>query len=91
MFISNRPGRVKPGSSGEIIPGCDAKVVDDNGMEVPVGEIGNLRISSDAVCLATGTSTKRRRKSYKDAGYARATSIGRTKAAISGMRAAAMT
>jgi len=50
MFISNRPGRVKPGSSGEIIPGCDAKIVDEHGMEVPVGEIGNLLISSDAAC-----------------------------------------
>jgi len=50
MFISNRAGRVKPGSSGEVIPGCDAKIVDESGTPVPTGEIGNLWIASDAVC-----------------------------------------
>jgi len=37
------------GSSGQLVPGYRAKLTDENGMEVPVGEIGDLLISSDAL------------------------------------------
>jgi benzoate-CoA ligase len=50
MVISNRPGAVRPGSSGTIIPGFDARIVDDNNREVPRGNIGNLVVSADSVC-----------------------------------------
>ncbi len=42
MFISSRPGECKPGSCGFPVPGCEVKIVDDNGEEVRDGEIGNL-------------------------------------------------
>jgi benzoate-CoA ligase family protein len=50
MFIANRPGAVKPGSSGTIIPGFDARIVDENHQLVPSGEIGDLIIRTDAAC-----------------------------------------
>src|SRR5262245_3948979 len=50
MFIANRPGAVRPGSSGQIMPGYEARIVDENGHEVPDGEIGSLLIKSDSVC-----------------------------------------
>ena len=50
MFIANRPGAVRPGSSGQIIPGCEARLVDEAGQPVSPGEIGDLLIKSDAVC-----------------------------------------
>ena len=46
-FLANRPERAKPGSSGQITPAFEAKLVDDGGHEVPVGEIGNLLIKGD--------------------------------------------
>jgi acyl-coenzyme A synthetase/AMP-(fatty) acid ligase len=48
MFISNRPGQVRPGSSGQVVPGYEAALVDDAGQPVPRGEIGNLRIRGDS-------------------------------------------
>jgi len=42
MFLSSKPGQCKPGSCGFPVPGCDAKIVDDAGAEIPAGEIGNL-------------------------------------------------
>ena len=48
IFLSNRPGRVKPGSSGLPVPGYEAKVVDDEGRPVPRGEVGNLRVKGDS-------------------------------------------
>jgi benzoate-CoA ligase family protein len=50
MFIANRPGAVRPGSSGQIIPGYEARIVDENGQPVPDGEIGSLLIKGDATC-----------------------------------------
>ena len=50
MFIANRPGAVRPGSSGQLIPGCEARLVNENGQPVSQGEIGDLLIKSDAVC-----------------------------------------
>ncbi len=50
MVIANRPGEAKPGSSGKIIPGYEAKLVDDDGRLVPPGEIGNLLIKGDSTC-----------------------------------------
>jgi benzoate-CoA ligase family protein len=47
-FLANRPGRAKAGSSGEVTPAFEAKIVDDEGREVPVGEVGNLMVKGDA-------------------------------------------
>ena len=52
MFIANRPGAVRPGSSGQIMPGYEARIVDENGDDVPDGEIGSLLIKGDSVCAA---------------------------------------
>lgn len=50
MFIANRPGAVKPGSSGTIIPGFDARIVDENHQAVAPGETGDLIVKTDAAC-----------------------------------------
>ena len=48
IFISNLIGDVKPGTSGQIVPGYEAQIVDEHGADVPVGEIGNLRIKGES-------------------------------------------
>jgi benzoate-CoA ligase len=50
MFISNRPGEARPGSSGQLVPGYGARVLDESGEPVATGEIGNLFISGDSIC-----------------------------------------
>lgn len=50
MMISNVPGKVRPGSSGKIIPGFEAKIVDDNDRPVRRGEVGNLIVKADSTC-----------------------------------------
>jgi benzoate-CoA ligase len=47
-FLANRPGRAKAGSSGEVTPAFEATIVDDDGGEVPIGEVGNLMVRGDA-------------------------------------------
>jgi 4-hydroxybenzoate-CoA ligase len=41
-FLSNRPDDVRYGSTGKAVAGYDVKIVDENGQEVPDGEIGEL-------------------------------------------------
>jgi len=48
IFISNRPGAVRPGSSGTVVPGYEAEVVDEAGGPLPPGEVGNLRVRGDS-------------------------------------------
>jgi benzoate-CoA ligase len=47
-FLANRSGRAKAGSSGEVTPAFEARIVDDEGHEVQVGEVGNLLVKGDA-------------------------------------------
>ncbi len=49
IFISNRPGEAKPGTSGQLVPGYEARIVDDDGGDVANGEIGNLLIRGGSV------------------------------------------
>ena len=51
IYITNRPGDVKPGSLGRIVGGYEARVVDAEGREVPAGEMGTLRIRGDSAAL----------------------------------------
>jgi benzoate-CoA ligase family protein len=50
IFVSNVQGQVIPGSTGRVVPGYQAKIVDESGQPVPQGEIGNLLISGDSTC-----------------------------------------
>jgi len=50
IFISNRPGAIHPGSSGLLVPGYEAKLLDEENRPVPRGEIGNLLIRGDSTC-----------------------------------------
>jgi len=43
-FIANRPGKVRRGSAGQLVPGFEARLVDDAGRPVGPGAAGHLLI-----------------------------------------------
>lgn len=49
IFISNIPGWAVPGSTGKIVPGYEARIVDENGFPVPKGDVGTLHIKGDSI------------------------------------------
>ncbi|HVC42434.1 MAG TPA: benzoate-CoA ligase family protein [Candidatus Saccharimonadales bacterium] len=51
IYVSNRPGRVRPGSIGEVVPGYTAEVVDDEGHPIPDGQIGRLWVRGESASL----------------------------------------
>ncbi len=50
IFISNRPDDFKPGTSGRMTPGYQAKIVDEKGEHVGPGNEGRLWIMGDSTC-----------------------------------------
>jgi benzoate-CoA ligase family protein len=61
-FIANRPGRVRAGSSGELVPGYDARIVDAEGRDVPTGEIGDLLVKGESMCSCYWNKQEQTRK-----------------------------
>ncbi len=51
IYISNRPGDVRPGSLGKLVPGYEAKLVDDDGNAVAQGDVGTLWLKGDSAAL----------------------------------------
>src|SRR5437763_11780762 len=49
IFISNRAGEIKPGSTGKLVPGYEARIVGESGLPVRRGDIGNLLIKGDSI------------------------------------------
>jgi benzoate-CoA ligase len=45
VFLSNRPGDVRYGSSGRPVPGYELRIVDDEGAPVAPGEVGELQVN----------------------------------------------
>jgi benzoate-CoA ligase family protein len=48
IYCSNRPGAVKPGTSGKPVPGYELVLLDEFGQPVPEGEVGNLHVRGDS-------------------------------------------
>jgi benzoate-CoA ligase family protein len=51
IYISNRPGEVRPGSLGQAVPGYDCRVVDETGFELPAGETGRLHVRGESAAI----------------------------------------
>nr|VFK31955.1 MAG: benzoate-CoA ligase [Candidatus Kentron sp. MB] len=49
IFISNRPGEARGGVTGRVVPGYEARIVDEHGNESPSGEVGALLIRGDSI------------------------------------------
>ena len=47
-YIANRPGEARPGSSGRVISGYEARLVDDQDRPVAPGFVGHLLIKGDS-------------------------------------------
>ena len=51
IFLSNRPGEVRYGTTGKAVPGYTLRIVGDDGGECGDGEIGELQVSGPSAAL----------------------------------------
>jgi len=49
IYLSARAGRVRPGSTGQAVPGYELALVDHTGQSVPPGAIGDLLVAGPSV------------------------------------------
>ncbi len=50
IFISAAPEAVKRGAIGTVVPGYTARIVDDEGRDLPAGEVGRLAVIGPTGC-----------------------------------------
>ncbi len=64
-FLANRPGDIRPGSSGKPFPGYEVRVVDDDGRDVPQGEIGHLMVKGESIALFYLHQSEKTRQTFR--------------------------
>ena len=64
IFISNRPGDVRPGSSGKPVPGYECRIVDGDGTVLESGEVGTLHIRGETAALSYLHNAERSRQTF---------------------------
>jgi benzoate-CoA ligase len=64
IYITNRPGDVKPGRLGKIVPGYEARIVDAAGNEVSANEMGTLRIRGDSAALCYWNAHEKSKETF---------------------------
>ncbi|MDD3784302.1 MAG: AMP-binding protein [Hydrogenophaga sp.] len=50
IFISAAPADVRRGAVGRVVPGYEARIVDDEGRELPRGQVGRLAVRGPTGC-----------------------------------------
>jgi benzoate-CoA ligase family protein len=70
VFLSNRPGDIRPGSLGRAVPGFDVEVRDDAGNALPRGSVGRLWVRGDSRAIAYWQRMDETRQSFQGPWYA---------------------
>ncbi|HEX4112462.1 MAG TPA: benzoate-CoA ligase family protein, partial [Stellaceae bacterium] len=64
IFLSNRPGDVRYGTTGTPVPGYRVRLVDDDGNPVPKGEIGELQVAGPTAAPYYWNNRERSRHTF---------------------------
>jgi benzoate-CoA ligase family protein len=65
IFISNRPGKAVPGSTGQIVEGYEAKIVDEEGHELGPREVGTLFIKGDSIAAGYWNKHEQSKETFR--------------------------
>ncbi len=52
IYLSNQENEIRQGSTGKIVPGYEAKIVDEHGQETQVNEVGDLLIKGESIAAS---------------------------------------
>jgi benzoate-CoA ligase family protein len=69
IFISNKPGAVKPGTLGTVVPGFDVRVRDDLGHDLPDGEVGMLWVRGDSRAIGYWQQMEKTKAAFRGEWY----------------------
>ena len=66
IFLSNRPGQVRYGTTGLPVPGYDVRLVDENGRDAGPGEIGELYVRGPSLTTGYWNQPEKTRSTFVD-------------------------
>jgi benzoate-CoA ligase len=69
IFISGRPGDVKPGSLGKVVPGFEVKLCDELGRDVAAGETGYLWVRGNSRAIGYWNLMEQSRAAFRGDWY----------------------
>lgn len=69
IFLSNRPGDVRPGTLGKAVPGFDVRVCDEEGRGLPDGEVGWLWVRGDSRAIGYWQQMRKSREAFRGEWY----------------------
>jgi benzoate-CoA ligase len=64
IFLSNRPGEVRYGTSGKAVPGYRLRIVDENGKDAGVDEVGDLLVAGPTAAAGYWNNRERTRSTF---------------------------
>jgi len=64
IFLSNRPGEVRYGTTGRPVPGYELKLLDENGEPCAPGEVGDLYIKGPSAALMYWCNREKSRDTF---------------------------
>jgi 4-hydroxybenzoate-CoA ligase len=65
IFLSNRPGEVRYGTSGVAVPGYELRIVDDAGADVPDGTAGELLVHGPSAADGYWNQRAKSRRTFR--------------------------
>jgi len=65
IFLSNRPGAVRYGTSGTPVPGYELRILGDDGHAVAQGEVGELQVSGPTSAMAYWNNREKTRSTFQ--------------------------
>jgi benzoate-CoA ligase len=64
IFVSNRPGEVRYGVTGRAVPGYRVRLVDEQGADVPAGEVGEMQVSGPTAATGYWNNAEKTRATF---------------------------
>ncbi|HEY6239615.1 MAG TPA: benzoate-CoA ligase family protein, partial [Burkholderiales bacterium] len=64
MYISSRPGEVRYGATGKPVPGYELRLVDEQGIPVKPGDLGELQVSGPTSAAFYWNNREKSRSSF---------------------------
>ena len=68
IFISNRPSRIRIGSMGEVVPGYETDIVDEEGNAVADGTIGRIRVRGGSIARMYWQAPEKSARTFSNGG-----------------------
>jgi 4-hydroxybenzoate-CoA ligase len=65
IYVSNAPGDLRYGTSGRAVPGYEVKLVDEHGVPVSPGEIGEMLVRGPSACEGYWNQRAKSRRTFE--------------------------